>query len=199
MNFYDRNYKHLIPNSAKVRLIKVLDYGSGDGSFGKWAKSQGHFFNAEITEYDPIHNSQYWETFLEQHKNEFDLVICKEVLYYFAPRELSRAFKAIMDTLKPGGTAIFQVFNPAILTGNWPWMKDSNIANIVTEKDLRVLAFTSGDEFVSITGERVGVTLAIIRFAWFSLLRMIYVIERGRCPGNPNILSKALIMVVKKK
>lgn len=195
MNYYEANYKRFIPK--KKYSINILDFGAGSGSFGSWLGTTGTVYTLE--EFDKTYSNEHWMAFLARSKSKYDLIIVKEVLYYFDETELNIVFKMLVDCLKPKGRIIIQVFNPNILTGIYPVSRSPEIKTVIHEDLILILVTKKSLNVIYFGGEQVKPVFTLFRKIWFLLLKCIYILERGKCEGNPKIYSKCLIMIADKR
>ena len=141
--------------------------------------------------------------FLKSESKKFDIIIVKDVIYYFPPEYILVYMRSITTALsKDGCIIVVEVFNGALLTAPYTAAKDFGIVNIFTEKSVRSVlesSFLQVDEvFGVIKIQRRGLKNLIYLlgvFMWHLILRSIFLLERGVDDGNPKILTKSIIAV----
>lgn len=144
------------------------------------------------------------EEFLNAHQNEYDLIILKQVIYYFPKERLIKTINFIKDSLKENGVVLVETFNGSILTGPFIKYKDYKIVTIFTEHSLKAVLEEVGLEVISLFGAKKyfnpfkGFFLLMAQKFWQVALKTVYSLERGLDPENPKIFSKSLIAVAKK-
>jgi SAM-dependent methyltransferase len=207
--FYEINHRHWLPTDRKAQ---ILDYGCGGGGMllflvehgfanvtgfdvdARYAEISRRVSGAHVAEGDP-------ETFLAQNAGAFDVILCREVAYYFPRTELFDGIARLGRALVPGGRLLLEVFNPAGATGPWPYFNDPWIQTPMSEH-----AIASAFEYAELSLEWIGcerhqgggvrhATWRMARAAWISLRRAAFVLERGRDPLNPRLFGKKLIAV----
>ena len=209
----ENNYGPYLPPE---RDICILDLGCGSGLLLAYLHEKG-YRNLRGVDIDsnalalvPEHVRSYAEhisdlsRFLRDNMAQFDLIIAKDVLYYFPRHEAPQRMREISDALRPGGTIIAEVFNAALLTAGYTAAKDVGIQTMYTEQSLHGLLEGVGLDVVAIHGamnrkgswRRPFYALAV--YLWRSTTKLIYLLERGIDPQNPKILTKSLIAVARR-
>ena len=209
----ENNYgPHLPPD----RNICILDLGCGSGLLLAYLHGKG-YRNLRGVDIDsnalalvPEHVRAHTEhisdlsQYLRDHQAKFDLIIAKDVLYYFPRHEAPQRMHEIAGALRPGGTIIAEVFNAALLTAGYTAAKDVGIQTMYTEQSLGALLQGAGLDVLKVYGavnakgswRRPFYRLAV--FVWRLATKLIYLLERGIDPQNPKILTKSIIAVARR-
>lgn len=210
----DLNYSSCLPNDKNAR---ILDLGCGSGFLLNYLDSKGYQNYVGVDVDANILNSidhrfknktQHITDlldFLKSSNEKYDLIIAKDVIYYFPPTMLLRYMKAIVDSLHKDGVIIVEIFNGALLTAPYTAAKDYGIVNMFTEGSLRTVLEDAGLCVTELYGVRKirKITLRSCFFStsvflWRIVLRIIYLFERGIDDRNPKIFEKSIIAVAKK-
>lgn len=145
------------------------------------------------------------DQFLDQNPGRFDLVIAKDMIYYFSHEEMIPMLERMRRALKPGGRIIVEAFNGAHVTGSYIMHKDRGIRRAFTEHSLKQTLEDAGFTIEFFGDQHFtgwGVRSMIARMAWFFWklnLRMIFVAERGFDPQNARFLGKKIYAVARAK
>jgi SAM-dependent methyltransferase len=208
--YFDRHYARFLPSSKEAT---VLDFGCGFGPFLAYLDRAGyhHAVGVDVdercVEFCREHvspNVRYvpnTRAYLEGNAAQFDLIVAREVAYYFPAAESGAYFCALRRALKPSGKLLVEVFNGALVTGLYPRLNDPWIATAFSEHSLRRALQESGfrvTDLIGASGVGFGPRYALwrgMRRLWSVVLRAIYALERGLDPLNPQIFEKHLIAV----
>ena len=203
----------LAPHLPPSLDAPTLDLGCGTGRVMAYLIAKGHR-NVQGVDVDEL--AVRWTSehvsprvqhisdlggFLATARARFELIIAKDVIYYFPRPLLLPYLRAIRTALTPGGRMVCEVFNGASFSGPLVKHKDFRIEWIFTEHSLRDALEESGFVVESLVGSRhpgVGFNAALFRGAqraWQLALSGAYFVERGFDAENPKILSKKLIAV----
>lgn len=143
--------------------------------------------------------------FLKSESKKFDLIIAKDVIYYFPPEKIIVYMQSITAALNKNGCIVVEVFNGALFTAPYTAAKDFGILNIFTEKSVRSVLESSLLQVDEVFGvrkiQRRGLKNLIYLlgvFLWHLILKSIFLLERGVDNGNPKILTKSIIAVGRK-
>ena len=112
-------YGRLLPSEPKA---KILDLGCGDGGFVYWLLSKGFTVarGIDISEEQitigrkmGIGNIQCADLMeaLKDIKDEFDLIIARDVLEHFTKKDIYNILRVVHQALVPGGRFLIQVPN----------------------------------------------------------------------------------------
>lgn len=213
-SFLDFNYLKYLPSDKNVN---ILDAGCGRGEFLQYLKSKGFTnltgvdIDEESVAYCQCHIAKDVELvndlsdFLEKHRNEYDLIILKEVIYYFPRERLIPYLKLFLSALKNGGVMLIETFNGSTWTGPFIKYKDYKINHIFTEISLKRVLMDAGFETVEVTGGMIDPSTNIkrrfwlfLRKIWEFIIKGIFILERGFDPENPRIFTKVLIAKAQK-
>ncbi len=210
---FDSNYGRHLPVARDAR---ILDIGCGSGRMLAFLESRGYtnFLGVDIDAgvllqvpghlQDRTMQITDLSAFLHEHSEIFDLILAKDVLYYFSRHEVTQRMLEIAQAIRPGGRIVVEVFNGAVLTATYTAAKDVGILAIYTEQSIRTLLEGAGLHVTEVYGQRPGrggVLRPLYNFLagfWKNMLRLIYVLERGIDPNNPKILEKSLLAVAHK-
>jgi SAM-dependent methyltransferase len=210
----DQNYGPHLPASKQAR---ILDLGCGSGRLLSYVASRGYDnvlgidSDASVLETVPeavrdrVQLTTDLSAFLAANGSTFDLIIAKDVLYYLPRDEVRAAMRSIVAALKPGGSAIVEVFNAALLTAPYTAAKDVGILTMYTERSLRDLLEGAGLRIEAVFGQALrpprGVRGHLYRLATavhHAGLRALFVLERGADAANPTLFTKSIIGVGRK-
>jgi SAM-dependent methyltransferase len=137
--------------------------------------------------------------FFKNAENKYDLIIAKDVLYYFSADELNVLLKNFKAALKKDGLLVAEIFNGSTLTGPFIKYKDIDIKLILTEHSLADALIHAGFKVKSISGNKFPITgirsliFSLVQTLWRVRLKIIYFLERGIDDQNPKILERKII------
>lgn len=209
----ENNYGPYLPADRDCR---ILDIGCGSGRLLVYLHENGYGnlcgidVDSSVLALIPAQVRGYTEHisdlshYLRDHQAKFDLIIAKDVLYYFPRHEAPQRMREISDALRPGGTIIAEVFNAALLTAGYTAAKDVGIQTMYTEQSLRSLLEAAGLNVQTVYGAGHGKGswrrpfYALAVSLWREAMKLIYLLERGVDPQNPKILTKSLIAVARR-
>lgn len=206
----DLIYEAYLPEN---RAAEILDLGCGYGRFIQYLQAKNYsrvsgvdrdtraiaWVVANVT--PSVHLTDDLLGYLAEATGKFDLIVAKDVIYYFPIHEALLYLTAIKRTLKPGGRMVVEVFNGAAFTGPYIMHKDYKIQWIPTEHSIRCLLEDSGFQVTALFGAQhsgKGIKNWLFKFfaaSWVRILKLIYLLERGRDAQNPTIFSKSIIVV----
>lgn len=214
----DLNYRRLLPERKEA---KILDIGCGWGYLLYYLKRKGYsdikgvdlkdqveridFIKRNITE--KVEGVDSLEDYLVLHNGEYDLILLKQVIYYFKREDLLPMMRHVKEALKPGGTLVVEVFNGSLLTSAFIQNVDYQRKLIFTEYSLANLLQNAGFELEDLFGmvhplrkNLRSIICFFIQKLWVLLLNLIYILERGIDPvRRPHIFSKHIIAVAKNR
>lgn len=139
--------------------------------------------------------------FLRAIPQKYDLIIVKDVIYYFKDDEVVNIMRLLKQALKPGGKLLLEIVNGAMLTGPYVKYKDYHIKLILTEHSIKAMINDSGLQLNHISGDKVPVTgvrsllYILINTLWRGFMRLVYFAERGVDDQNPGILARKIIIL----
>ena len=207
------NYAEIILHKNKD--AKILDFGSGSGRMVAFLLENG-FVNVEAADIDEkalrdIEQKHHVKThllkdasaFLESVSKMYDVIIAKDVLYYFSAKELIPVLKNFNNALKKGGVFIAEIFNGSTCAGPYIKYKDIGIQLILTEHSLRHALSQAGFELKTMKGDKFPIKgvksflFSNLQIFWRLRLRAMYFFERGIDDQNPKILTRKIIAVAK--
>ena len=210
-------YQEYLTYLPRQKDGKVLDIGCGDGSFIIFLKEQGfknvHGIDIDHQQVEKCRSRGLRETeyinelgdFLRDKSATYQLIIMKQVIYYFSDEQLDTYLSLVRDSLAADGLLMVEVFNGAILTARFIKDRDHKIKRVFNEYSLRAALENSGLEVLKLLGNDICLDnfKRLIWFSWRQLwticLRIVYILERGFDPYNPKILSKNIIAIAKRR
>ena len=211
--YYEDNYRHLLPPDGDA---PILDLGCGQGDLARYLSDCGY---RRITAVDrdasaiaalkdvpgiTAHNLDVRPETIERRQGGWALIVAKQMIYYFDRREAPAVVAAMRDSLAPDGRLIVEIFNGALISGQFTQLKDPGILTAYTELGLRRLLEQSGLVVESVSGAKLrnrglrGALYAMARVLWFRLYRWILIVERGLDDELPQISSKIIIAVARR-
>lgn len=214
----DLNYRRLLPEKKDAR---ILDIGCGWGYFLYYLKKKGYsdIRGVDLKEQEKrlqfvkrhiCGNADAVENlaeYLALHRSEFDLIVLKQVVYYFERGELLHILRRINEALRPGGRLLVEVFNGGLLTAAFIQNIDYQRRIIFTEYSLANLLQDAGFELEDLFGMVFplkknfrSLAWSVVQRVWVILLKSVYFMERGSDPKRrPHIFSRHIIAVAKNK
>lgn len=162
---FDSNYGRHLPVARDAR---ILDIGCGSGRMLAFLESRGYTnilgvdIDAGVLLQVPGHLQDRTmqitdlSAFLHEHSEIFDLILAKDVLYYFSRHEVTQRMLEIAQAIRPGGRIVVEVFNGAVLTATYTAAKDVGILAIYTEQSIRTLLEGAGLHVTEVYGQRPG-------------------------------------------
>lgn len=205
------NYSAWLPRD---RSAAILDLGCGDGRVLRFLSSKG-YLNIHGVDRDPValavigklegvavECTEVGLEYLRQQRGKFKLIILKQMIYYVERSEIMSFMLALKDALTDDGVIVVEFFNAALLSSRMTELKDPFIRTAYTEHSMRRLFAATGLHELHIGGERreSGGKLrsrvyAALRAGWITLLKAIYILERGLDNELPQIYTKSIIAV----
>lgn len=204
------NYSAWLPRD---RSAAILDLGCGDGRMLRFLSSKG-YLNIHGVDRDPaalavigklegvvVECTEVGLEYLRQQRGKFKLIILKQVIYYVERSEIMSFMLALKDALTDDGVIVVEFFNAALLSSRMTELKDPFIRTAYTEHSMRRLFAATGLQELHIGGERRenrkfrSHVYAALRACWISLLKAIYILERGIDKELPRIYTKSIIAV----
>ena len=203
------NIRTLLPSNKGAA---ILDFGCGSGRLIGYLVENGYEnitgVDRQISGCDSASTAgarllqiESAQTYLASQKACFDPIFVKDVLYYFDAEEIVPIARQLREALKPGGTAVFEIFNGSVLTGPYVKYKDLGIKLILTEHSLQNVLEEAGWTVQRMHGNKpvlrssMSYLFAAAGVLWRGLLRLVYLVERGVDSENPRILTKKVIAV----
>jgi SAM-dependent methyltransferase len=209
----DLNYRGCLPGDKASR---ILDVGCGQGRVLAFLRREG-YHNIVGIDRDPaaieaaarfgveLHKVDDPAVFLENRAETFDLIIAKDVLYYFPRAAVPGVIRALSRALRPGGVLLAETFNGAAFAGPWVAYKDYRIEWIPTEFSLREMFIDAGFPPPEIAGlaspartlrrRLFNAAGRVLNFATMAL----FVVARGFDPQNPTIFEKKIIVRARRR
>jgi 2-polyprenyl-3-methyl-5-hydroxy-6-metoxy-1,4-benzoquinol methylase len=207
------NYSKHLPESKSAR---ILDFGCGTGRVLNYLSQKGYtnFLGVDMDKSAlngvPAHlqkNTQHINSLEEFLSNcgTFDLIIAKDVIYYFPRHDLVNHCRRIFEKLNSNGTAIVEVFNGAQLSSSFTAFKDIGIQTILTESSLKQTLESSQLEVLEIFEQErpidsiKGCIYWLLQKIWTMALKIVFILERGLDPNNPKYFGKSIIAIARKR
>ena len=205
------NYSPYLPKDKNAR---ILDLGCGSGLLLEYLDFKGYtnILGVDVDETvlltvdskfkNRIRHINNLLGFLNNENEKFDLIIAKDVIYYFPPENIMSYMHTIVEALNKNGCLIVEIFNGALLTAPYTAAKDYGIINMFTEQSVRSVLEYAGLGVDKVFGvrktKRVGIKSIVyltgVRI-WHLVLKVIYLLERGLDDRNPTIFTKSIIAV----
>ncbi len=204
------NYSMWLPQD---RRAAILDLGCGDGRMLRFLSTKG-YLNIHGVDRDPValalagklagvttECAEVGLEYLRQQRGKFKLVILKQMIYYVERSEIMSFMLALKEVLADDGVIIVEFFNAALLSSRLTELKDPFIRTAYTEHSMRRIFCATGLHELHIGGERResgkfrSRVYAALRACWVSLLKVIYILERGIDNELPRIYTKSIIAV----
>ena len=198
------------------RNAAIIDVGCGNGDFVRFAHGLGYRDilaldidrNALslISELDGVvkMHAQADARFFNNIDKKFDLIILKQMIYYYDRGSVVSFLEAARDKLSEEGTLIVEIFNGGLLSGRYTEVKDPGIRTSYSELSLERLLVQCGYVVHEIFGFRQSelsfkTTLyQLIKNVAFSIWRALLILERGRDDELPRISAKTIIAIAKR-
>jgi len=205
------NYSHWLPQD---RNASILDLGCGDGRVLQFLSRKG-YLNIHGVDRDSIALEMIGKLdgvtlectevnieYLRHQCGQFNLIILKQMIYYVERSEVMSFMLALKDALTDDGLIVVEFFNAALLSSRLTELKDPFIRTAYTEHSMRRLFAATGLYELHIGGERRcnarkfrSHVYTALRTCWISLLKVIYILERGFDTELPRIYTKSIIAV----
>jgi len=212
--YYDDNYRALLPADKDAA---ILDLGCGQGDFSRYLSGLG-YRNVTAVDRDPqaiaalndasgvtARTAEVSAATVELTERGWNLLVVKQMVYYFDRREAPALISALRDALAPDGRLIVEIFNGAMLSSRFTELKDPGIVTAYTDLGLRRLLEQSGLIVESVTGAKLrrngvrGAAYGLAQSLWFKLYRLMLILERGRDDELPRTMAKTVIAVARKR
>ena len=143
--------------------------------------------------------------YLSEHKEYFDVIFSRQVLYYFERHEQDELFKSLYEALKPEGMLLVVVYNGAVFTSHWIFQKDIRQKMIFNEVSLQKLA--KDNNFIDnlilgvkpIARTKYGtIILSLFQSIVQVKYTILYFLERGKDPFRPRHFTPDIALIAKK-
>ena len=208
--YLELNYRPLLPANLDAR---ILDVGCGEGRVIAFLADLGYRSIVGVdrdadalAKLDPrpgvtLRRMDISAADLAQDADRYDLIVMREMIYYFPRRDMPEVMSAVAAILNPGGAVIIEAFNGALLCAGFTAAKDPGILTCYTEHSLKRLLQGAGLEVRHVLGPKHprkslrSLPYHAARRVWTTLLRMIYVLERGIDSELPKLYTKSVIAV----
>lgn len=210
---YDMNYRNLLP---KDKRSQILDFGCGMGHFLFYLKKKGYSNIIGIDRSEEVvrhckkegilqakHVNDSLE-FLNEHKNEFDIIVLNDVMEHFHKSEVVKILQGIHGALRDKGKVIIKVpnmGNPFAAASMYvDFTHEVGYSEALLPQLLQVLNFKNVncyEEKIYIRSPLKRVIFQFLRKIYHRGLRFLVTLDR---PGDnyPTIFSKNIIAVSEK-
>jgi 2-polyprenyl-3-methyl-5-hydroxy-6-metoxy-1,4-benzoquinol methylase len=208
--------KYYLPPLQGRAGSAVLDFGSGTGRVIEFLQGNG-FSHVRGYDRDESLRAQLSPAvsavtefgadgiaYLRSSKTKWDVVILKDVLYYFDDASALEFLRELSKHLNENALVLVEIFNGAAITGPFVLYKDRGIRRIFTEHSLSSLLEEAGFKMLSMRGMAPvprgprSILFFLGSRAWLLMLSLIYWLERGWDSQNPSTLEKKILAVAKK-
>lgn len=204
------NYLKLLPENKNAL---ILDFGCGSGRLIRFLQELG-YTNIEGADIDKelllnianelsVKTHLVSEEFLKSLNNTYDLIIAKDVIYYYNYNNLIPCLGNLKKGLKKEGLFICEIFNGVAYTGPYIKYKDFDIQLILTEHSLKNVINKVGFKVIKLSGNKRQIKgiksfiFMLLQSWWKYKLKSIYFIERGIDEQNPTIFDRKIILLAK--
>jgi 2-polyprenyl-3-methyl-5-hydroxy-6-metoxy-1,4-benzoquinol methylase len=209
------NYAAWLPQE---RNAAILDCGCGDGRLLRFLSAKG-YVSLQGVDRDPssiaaigplsgckVDCVEVDLDYLRSQRGRFKLIVCKQMIYYIDRSEIIAFMAALKDALCNDGVLIIEFFNGSLLSSRLTELKDPFIRTAYTEHSMRrIFASVSlcelymGAQINPNTGKLFSIIYVALRGVWTSLLKAVYILERGLDNEIPRLYSKSIIAVAAKQ
>lgn len=213
-DYYRRNYAGFLPDDRKA---SILDIGCGQGDLVRFLSHAG-FSNVTAVDRDADAVSRLDAlpgitarslavdaTNVPRRRGGWELIVAKQMLYYFDRRDAPAFVRALADALAPNGRLVVEIFNGALLSSRFTEAKDPGILTAYSELGLRRLLEQNDLEIERIADAAqpprglLGLIYAVAQALWFRLYRLVLILERGRDDELPRSGCKTIIAVAHRR
>jgi SAM-dependent methyltransferase len=212
-DYYEANYRALLPADRNSR---ILDLGCGEGDFVSFAHRLGYRHIKAVDEDSEaiaalgdlegvdVVRAHVDAEFIKGLNGPWDVILAKQMIYYFDRKEAPEIICAINAALADDGILIVEIFNGALLSGRFTELKDPGILTAYTELGLKRLLERNGFVVERLVGADNAQNRLRSRFydaarrTWFDIYRRLLILERGRDDELPTIGAKSIIAVASK-
>jgi 2-polyprenyl-3-methyl-5-hydroxy-6-metoxy-1,4-benzoquinol methylase len=191
---YSEWYHDCLPSDREAR---ILDIGCGDGKFLFFLKRNG-YVGSEGLELSacladiagkrvgcPVHVVDDTVDFLSRHRGRYDTVTMNDVLEHIPKEDIIHFLSVAREALVPGGNLVVNVPQVSGFTSLYCRYVDFTHQIIFSEMSLRQVLLLAGFEHIRFIREKWPFKLTprhlcyrLLRWLWFSLLKLIYFIEQ---------------------
>lgn len=208
------NYARWLPADQDAA---ILDLGCGDGRVLRWLAARGHRnlhgIDRDRAALDSMGNwpglqlecADVSAARLRDLKGRYRLIVLRQMVYYIDRRDILEFMLALRDALDDDGVLIVEFFNGALLSSRTTELKDPFIRTAYTEHSMRRLFDAAslatlhvGPELRPAPSTLRSHVYALLRRAWTSTLRAIFILERGLDGELPRIWTKSLLAVARR-
>jgi 2-polyprenyl-3-methyl-5-hydroxy-6-metoxy-1,4-benzoquinol methylase len=213
MGHYEANYRSLLPAD---RYATILDIGCGSGDFTRFAHGLGHRNVTAvdqdaraIRELDGLEGvtavtAKVDAQFLQDFEGRAELIVARQMLYYYDRKEAPGIVTALARALAPSGRLVVEIFNGALLSSRFTELKDPAILTAYTEHGLRRLLEANGLVVEALVGAKSTArglrsrAYQAARRTWLQAYRQVLILERGLDDELPRIWDKSIIAVARR-
>ena len=196
---YGEWYYDCLPDD---KTAAILDIGCGDGKFIFFLEHKG-YTNVEGLELSsqqaesarknvksPIHEVDDTASFLSYKTNSYRMITLNDVLEHVQKQEVVEFLKTIYGAISPGGTVVVNVPQVLGVTSLFCRYNDFTHQTLFTEMSIKQVLVSAGFCNIKFISQKWPIkwtlrhlTFRIARLLWYSLLKMIYIIES---PGEKH-------------
>jgi len=202
--------RHFLPPLSGNKAAPILDFGSGRGRMTEFLIDQGFtqvtgFERNELLREGLSPNARGATVFgadvpkfLRESGKRWEVVVLRDVLYYFDDAGALAFLKELREFLAPNALLLVEVFNGVCVTAPFTQFKDRGIRQCFTEHSLASLLTEAGFKVEVITGIKPvlrGPRSIAFYFGsriWQWALRGIFWAERGVDSQNPRIWERKI-------
>jgi len=187
-------YYDCLPSDREAR---ILDIGCGDGKFlfflkrNGYARPEGLELSAGLADIAhrrvgcPVHLVDDTVDFLKAHRGRYETITMNDVLEHIPKEDIIHFLSVAREALVPGGNLVVNVPQVSGFTSLYCRYVDFTHQIIFSEMSLRQVLLLAGFEHIRFIREKWPFKLTprhlcyrLLRWLWFSLLKLIYFIEQ---------------------
>ena len=207
--YYDQNYRHWLPQD---REAPILDIGCGQGDFVRYAYSLGYrnitAIDRDLAAVQALEGLEGVTTLKvdigdelpPMVKGPWAVIVAKKMIYYLDRRQAPALLRSLSSALVLDGRLIIEIFNGATLSSRFTEAKDPAILTAYTDLGLKRLLEGAGFQVESLKGvvTPASIFYRIAQSTWWSLYRLLLILDRGRDDELPRFWSKSIIAVARR-
>jgi 2-polyprenyl-3-methyl-5-hydroxy-6-metoxy-1,4-benzoquinol methylase len=207
--------KEILPHIRKEKTAKILDIGCGYGQLVKalqlagWPQTEGIDLSPDMVsqaETFGVKGVQQADllTFLEAHKNTYDVITGMDIIEHFGKDELTELLMKVNAALKPDGVAVFRTPNTDAAFFTIYSYGDFTHENYMNGSSALQVMYNTGYKEAYVFASRIevpGMFKELLRKALWKLTTLRYKLElfaSGRSSKNIIFTPNMLVIGVKK-